>query len=281
MKLFSKYFFTRSFWHSMLYALGIVLIIFILTVSFLRIYTHHGNSYAVPDFTDMPLSDAIRLIEDRNLRYEIFDSLYFANKEPGTILEQHPVSGALVKKNRKVFLTINSTSPGEIEMPNLIGITLREARVKLSGYGLKVGKLYYRYDISVNIVLEQKLNGKILQPGDSLSKGSEIDLILGKGLANKTRMVPELIGMTVKEASLAAEDATFNIGAVIEDNSLTDAPDSLTPFVFKQKPESNPEILRPLGSTISLYVTLDSTKLPGYQAIENPDLIWDELNDEH
>lgn len=281
MKILNSYFFSRSFWKNVLYALGILLFFLIFTVSCLKIYTHHGRSSAVPDLTDMSLEDAIHLIEEKKFRHEIFDSQYIAEKLPGVILDQHPLPTTLVKKNRKIFLTINASSPGEIEMPNLVGITLREARIKMEAYGLKLGTLYYRYDISENVVLEQQHKGDKIAPNDSIVKGTSIDLVLGKGLANVRRMVPDLVGMTVEQAEIAATNATFHIGAVIEDNSLAEATDTLMPFIFKQKPESHPDIKRPLGSTISLYVTVDSTKLPGYVEEEETELLWDELNNEN
>lgn len=246
-------------------------------MSCIRVYTHHGKSYAVPDFTDMPLNDAIELIENKNFRYEIFDSNFAASKAAGVILDQHPLPDFLVKKNRKIFFTINASNPGKIEMPNLVGITLREARIKIEGYGLKLGNLYYRYDISENVVLEQQLNGNKIESLDSIILGSNVDLVLGKGLANTRRVVPNLVGMTVEEAQLVAANATFNIGAVIEDNTIAEAPDSLVPFIFKQKPESHPDILRPLGSAISLFVTLDSTKAPGYEEPEGTDYILEDI----
>jgi eukaryotic-like serine/threonine-protein kinase len=279
MKLSGSFINSRTFRRNLVYALGITLVFLFFAAFCVRIYTHHGRSYAVPDFRNMSLEDAIELIENKNFRYEIFDSNYNVDKAAGTILDQHPVEGMLVKKNRKIFLTINSSSPGSIEMPNLVGITLREARIKIEAYGLKIGKMFYRYDISENVILEQQHNGRRIEAKDTIVKGSAIDLVLGKGLANTRRMVPNLIGMTIAEAELAAIDATFNIGAIIEDNSIAEASGSSTPFIFKQKPESNPEILRPLGSTISLYVTLDSTKLTGYNSTDDPDYIWNELNE--
>lgn len=248
-------------------------------MSCIRVYTHHGRSHAVPDFTDMPLNEAIELIESKKFRHELFDSQHVAEKAPGIILDQHPEPGFLVKKNRKIFLTINAANPGEIEMPNLVGISLREARIKLEGYGLKLGNLYYRYDISENVILEQQFKGKIIAAGDSIRKGSSIDMVLGKGLANVRRQVPNLIGLSIRDAEIIATNETFNIGAVIEDNTLHEAADTLVPFIFKQKPESHPDVLRPLGSSISLFVTLDSTKVPGFIKETPDDFLLDDTND--
>ena len=278
MRLFTSYFFSATFWKNVSLAVGIILVFLLFTMSCLRVYTHHGKSLAVPDYREMPLDETIENIESKKLRYIIFDSQYVAEKAPGVILDQHPQPDLLVKKNRKIFLTINASSPGKIEMPNLVGITLREARIKLEAFGLSLGHLYYRYDISENVVLDQQYSGHKIAAFDSVTKGSKIDLVLGKGLANVRRMVPNLVGMSIQEAQMAATNATFNIGAVIEDNTIAESPDTLIPFIFKQKPESHPDIKRPLGSTISLYVTVDSTKHPDYVEVEETEYVWPELN---
>ncbi len=281
MGIFKSYFFSRAFWRNLFIAACIFLCILLFVFFSLRIYTHHNHSLAVPDFTDMSFDEAVKKIEEKHMRYEIADSQYVADKAPKVILDQHPKPNFLVKKNRKIFLTVNASNPGKIEMPNLVGITLREARIKLKSYGLELGELFYKYDISENVVLGQQIKGEKVSTNDSVTKGSQIDLVIGKGLANVRRMVPNLVGLTLEEAKIVATNATFNIGAVIEDNSISEAPDSLKPFIFRQKPESNPDILRPLGSTISLYVTVDSTKNPNYKPNEkDPDYVWDDLNKE-
>lgn len=279
MKIFATYLFSKSFLRNLAYALGILLVFILFTMSCIRVYTHHGRSNAVPDFSGLELEDAIKRIESKDFRYAIFDSHYVADKGTGVILDQHPEPGFLVKKNRKIFLTINASSPGMIEMPNLVGISLREARIKLEGYGLQLGSLFYRYDISENVILDQQFNGKKINPGDSIVKGSKVDMVLGKGLANVRRQVPNLIGMSIDKAEVTATNATFNIGAIIKDNTLENVPDSITPFIYKQKPESHPGLKRPLGSTISLFITLDSTKVPGFVKEPLEELLLNDTNE--
>jgi beta-lactam-binding protein with PASTA domain len=162
-------------------------------------------------------------------------------------------------------------------MPDLEGITLREAQTKLEIAGLVLGKLSYSFDIGENVVLEQQYNGEKILENDTIAKGSTIDLVLGKGLSNEKRMVPDLLGLTEEEAKSKAADAFFTISAAIPDLSFEEG-DTTLPFVFRQYPVHNPKITVPLGSQITLWVTIDSTKLPGYGEADTT-YVWDELNE--
>jgi beta-lactam-binding protein with PASTA domain len=242
----------------------------------MRVYTSHGKSYAVNDFIDMPLDEVIPIIEERGFRYEIFDSIYVQEKEAGIIIDQHPKPGFLVKKNRKMFLTINASAPEKIQMPKLVELTLREGKAKLESFGLMMGKLSYKYDLSRNVILEQKVNGKLIEPGDSVSKGTYIDLVLGKGLGNEREMVPDLIGLTEEEAKVILADALFSLGYTVSDESVGKENDTILPKIFRQKPVSDPGVMVPLGSTITVWVTNDSTKLPAEEIEEDLIINFDE-----
>ena len=259
-------------------AIGLALAILLITFFYLRIFTHHNRSIAVPDLTDLPVADAERILNDRHLRYEIFDSLFVANKEPGVIIDQHPLGGKNVKKSRKVYLTINANSPENILMPDLVGITLREARAKLLIAGLNEGKLYYRFNIGKNVVLEQQYNSSIIAENDTIVKGASIDLVLGKGLSNERSMVPNLIGLSEERAKAKASETLFTIHSAIPDNTIIKG-DTLIPFVFRQDPVHHPDVLVPLGKEIIIWMTTDSTKLPGIADKDSADYVWPPLNE--
>lgn len=277
MNNFLAYLRSRMFLKNLLFAIILAVTMILVLFLFLRIYTHHGKSIVVPDFSYLPVPEAEKIITDRNLRFEIFDSVFIADREKGVVVDQHPKAGKQVKKNRKIYITINANAPEKIIMPDLEGITLREAQTKIEIAGLILGELSYRYDIGKNVVLEQQLLGEIILPGDTISKGSTIDLVLGKGLANEKSMVPDLLGLTVEDAKNKAANAFFTISAAIPDMSIVEG-DSTLPLVFRQYPIHNPNVTVPLGSQITLWVTVDSTKLPGYSEVDSTH-VWDVLNE--
>lgn len=268
MKAIIQFILSKVFLKQILIAFGILILFLIFTLTCMRVYTHHGKSYAVNDFIDMPLDEVIPIIEERGFRHEIFDSIYVHEKDPGVIIDQHPKPGFLVKENRKIFLTINASAPEKIQMPKLVELTLREGKAKLESFGLMMGKLSYKYDLSRNVILEQKVNGNPIEPGDSISKGTYVDLVLGKGLGNEREMVPDLIGLTEEEARVILADALFSLGYTVSDESVGNENDTLIPMIFRQKPVSDPGVRVPLGSTITVWVTNDSTKLPAEEIEE-------------
>lgn len=275
---FLAYLRSRMFIKNLALAVGIAVFILIAVLVFLRIYTHHGKTITVPDLSDIPVEDAVRLFEDRNLTYEIFDSMFVAEKERGVIIDQHPRAGQQVKKDRKVYLTINANSPEKILMPDLVGSTFREARKQIEIAGLKIGTLTYRYHIAKNVVLEQRYQLLPIQKNDTILKGSTIDLVLGKGLSDERRMAPDLTGLTEEEAINKAADALFTIHSAIPDNTVREG-DTIPPRVFRQEPAHSPGIRVPLGTEIIIWVTTDSTKLPVFAKPDSASMIWETLNE--
>lgn len=230
----------------------------------LKITTRHNHNLSVPDFAGMTLDEAILSAGNRSLRIEVFDSVFLSDFERGTVVEQHPRAGFMVKKNRKIFLTMNAMSPDMVAMPNLVDLTFIQARAKLESFGLKVGKISYEPDMGINLVLAQKQDGRKLVPGDSVVKGAKIDLVLGKGLSDEETAVPDLVGLSLEAANISASDRFLSIGAAVKDQSVISAEDELKALVYRQRPESGQGITLPMGSAIDVWITVDSTKVPGF-----------------
>src|SRR5690242_15689223 len=110
-----------------------------LLYNWLNNYTHHGESITVPDVRGLSEEKLIRFIEDKHLQYKIVDSLFEDGKEPGTVIEQDPKPGSKVKENRTIYLTVNSSKPPKVKMPNLVDVSFRQAEAILQTFGLRVG----------------------------------------------------------------------------------------------------------------------------------------------
>ncbi|MBI5009596.1 MAG: PASTA domain-containing protein [Bacteroidia bacterium] len=213
-------------------------------------------------FYGLTLEETAKLAKKNKLKYHIIDSVYTNIVPRGCIAEQNPRPGFKVKKWRNVALTINAFHPEMVAMPNLIDLPKRQAILVVEGAGLEMGLLKYKPDLSVDVVIEQQLNGKIIAAGDSIQKGSVIDLVLGKGLSNQRTPVPELTGYSLESARNRILAASLNLGAYIFDNTILNETDSLNAFVYKQNPEYSEESSLQLGSAIYLWLTTDSAKLP-------------------
>jgi len=269
---FIRFIFSRVFLKHVSFALAGTLFVIAMIFLFLRIFTRHGQAFSVPDLTGYSLHEVDSLLTERKLRYQIVDSVYNINAERGSVTDQNPRPEFKVKENRTIFLTINAFNPEFISMPYVVGVSLRQASAIIETAGLKIGKLIYKPDIAVNNVLKQQFRGEEIEEGDSIIKGSVIDLIVGKGLSSEKTAAPDLIGLLLEDASQKIIRRYLNLGAVIYDLSPLNAEDSAMVFVWKQRPvyDEEDEILINLGASVDIWVTVDSSKLPQPEELELP-----------
>lgn len=243
-------------------AIAIAIIILFITLLWLSIFTRHGQSRPVPDLYGLTIDEAEKTVKDHRMRFEVIDSVYTNIVPRGCVVEQNPVAGFNVKKNRRIVVTINAFQPEMVEVPNLLELSKRQAIALIESSGLELGKLNYKADLSIDYVLEQLYHGKPVAPGDSIQKGSLIDLVLGKGLSNRRTPIPDLIGLGIEEARDRILASSLNIGTFTFDSTVNNAVDSANAFVYKQNPLYSEETTLQLGSSVYVWFTTDSTKMP-------------------
>jgi len=248
--------FLKNLGFAIIIVVGGVMILLI----WMNFYTRHGQSRAVPNFVGLTMEQTVNLAKKSRLRYQVIDSIYTTAVPRGCIAEQNPKPGFKVKKWRNVVLTINAFHPEMVAMPNLIDLPLRQASALVVSSGLGIGLLKYRPDFTVNVVIDQQYNGKNIHEGDSIQKGSVIDLILSKGLSNQKTFIPYLIGMKLDPAKNKILGSSLNLSAFQYDNTIKTGTDTLNAFVYKQNPEFKNDATIQLGSAIYLWLTVDLAK---------------------
>ncbi|MCF8224150.1 MAG: PASTA domain-containing protein [Bacteroidales bacterium] len=267
-----KFLVSKDFFRNLGLAIIIAAIILALTLLWLSIYTRHGQSRPVPDLYGLSIKEARKVVTENKMRFEVIDSVYTNIVPRGYVVEQNPETGFKVKKNRRIMVTINAFNPEMVEMPNLLELSKRQALALIESSGLEIGKLKYKPDLAIDYVLEQHYHGKPVEPGDSIQKGSVIDLVLGKGLSNRRTPVPDLIGMNIEDTRDRILASSLNIGTFTFDNTIESGEDSLNAFVFKQNPSFSEDASLQLGSSVYVWFTTDSMKMPvDSTLITNPD----------
>jgi beta-lactam-binding protein with PASTA domain len=259
---FKNFIFSKSFLKNLGLAAVIAVGLIMTLLIWLNFYTRHGQSRPVPDFVGLNLDQTAQLAKKSRLRYQIIDSVYTSEVPRGCIAEQSPKPGFKVKKWRNLMLTINAFNPELVAMPYVVNLPKRQAIALIEGAGLQMGNLRYIPDISIDIVIQQLYDGIEIIEGDSLQKGSVIDLVLGKGLSNQRTYVPNLIGMDMEAARNKIFGSSLTLVTSIFDNTVISGQDSLAAFVYKQNPDFSADATIQLGSSIYLWLTIDSAKLP-------------------
>ena len=259
---FLRFLISKQFFRHLGLAAAITLVLLLSILLWLRIYTHHGQAILVPDLGGLTVDEVDDVTSSRNLRFEIVDSVFSSEMPRGTVIKQNPRASSRVKKDRKIFLTMNAVNPELVSMPRLVGLSIRQARLALQNAGLILGDIKYRPDYAINNVLQQMHADSVINEGTEIRKGEVIDLVLGMGLSNETTRVPYLVGLGLEEARKIIADYYLNIGAVTYDENMTSYEDSASAFIWRQYPEFDEFRRLNMGLEVDIWLTVDSTLLP-------------------
>ena len=225
-------------------------VFFIIWLKYLDVYTMNNRHLEVPDFSNYHISKLDSLTSSYELRYVIIDSIFDSNRKKGVVVNQDPKPFAEVKKNRKIYLTINSVQNRKVIFPDLYDLTLRQAVRIMNNTGLQVGQLEYVPNLARNKVLDFSVNGIPIKKGQEIYENTVIDLVIGKGLAGEDVVVPNLIGLNRIETNIILKSTSLNIGLEFFNESVIDSQKAI---VYKQAPSAGVDRKISLGSSIDIF----------------------------
>jgi len=244
----------------------ITILLILITMFSIRVYTHHGESITVPDFSGMIEEQVLEIFKKNELNYQVTDSLYIIDEKPGTVIGQFPVKGSHVKSGRTIFFTICARKPEQVSVPKLTDISLRQAMNILSEVGLNVGKITYVPSEYTDLVLAQTRGVEDIEQGCKVNKGTEIDLTVGNSLSSEKTVIPDLIGLTLEMAKNEMTSLFLVQGSLIYDESVKTSEDTLNAKIWKQDPDLSEESLKQ-GFSIDMWFTIDEEKLKNAEAV--------------
>jgi len=246
----------KKFWINFLIAFGAALVLAFGIFQGLGIYTRHGSSVDVPNVVGMPADEATKILKNSGFRVEIVDSLYDLPPELkdkgiefGDVIMQNPKANEKVKKGRRFYLMIRTSTPPLVEMPNLVDLSLRQAISILTAKGLKLGEVTPKPGLPP--VMRQYYKGKIIKPGTKIPKESKIDLWVGSGDGEAVEVaIPTLIGLTRDQALSTLGNYGLNPGAEVFTGAIKDSSKAV---VIRQSPVPNEENKINQGDDIDLW----------------------------
>lgn len=144
----------------------------------LKYYTRHDEKIIVPDVIGKAASIAIQELDGLDLNAVITDTIFVADKQVNTVIEQSPDKDSEVKSGRKIYLVVSSNKAPLIEVPDLKDLSEREAKAQLIARGFKVGKVIQVPQFGGVIGLNYQ--GKAVTERTKVPKGSTIDIRIGR-----------------------------------------------------------------------------------------------------
>ena len=229
---------------------------------FLNVVTQHNREIDVPDFSNMSVAEAEYAAAKAGMRVEVTDSVFVKRMKRGAVYRQNPAPGAKVKDGRRVVLTINAVNAKKVTMPNLVGLSLRQAKAELLSRGLVLNRLVYVKDMATNNVLRQLKGNRQIEPGTMVDSETAIDLVLGLNDMDNRTYVPDVTGLKNMSAVEAMFDHSLNIKDLKFDDTVKDYDDSLNAVVYRQAPDASDSSSVAMGEAVTLFLTTDVAKVP-------------------
>lgn len=186
-----------------------------------------------PDLIAKHRSEAERLAAALGLKIEVLNREYNDRIEVDHVLAQSPAPGTLLKRGNSIKLTV-SNGIKLTSVPNVLGMSRRDAEVALSEKGLSVEAYEYEYN---DVVPRGRVVAQEPEPARTVAYNSGVKLLFSSGPRPESVEVPNVIGMTAEYATQLLEESGLEVTQEYEINRVY--PDGT---VSSQKPEPGEEV---------------------------------------
>ncbi|WP_294304819.1 PASTA domain-containing protein [uncultured Chryseobacterium sp.] len=233
---------------NLIVAIGVFVGLVWLTFRWLEYHTHHGQEIPVPNVVNKSVQEAIRILDDSGLDYEVDSFNYDPKYRPFQVLQVYPVPGSRVKDGRAIQLRVNPRTWAKVEVPDVINKYSGLAFQRLEQVGLKVGDTIYEPSIQKDAVIRILYNGNEVKPKTKLARFSTVDVVIGSGPLRNIA-IPNVVGLTVKEARQVIARSMFEVGIVDHEDGSKDESD----VIYYQDPAAGD--VRDQGMQIDLWAS--------------------------
>jgi serine/threonine-protein kinase len=168
------------------------------------------DTVIVPELVGKDVVYALEFLTDLELNTKVKGSEYSEDIPKSHVIYQDPPAGAEIKKGRDIRIVI-SKGPKRISMPNLISLTVHQARLILEENGVCHGELSQTHSKSME---KDHVIAQVPSPGFMITRGSCGDLLVSLGRRPRAYKMPNLKGQTLNETILSLERAYLDIGEI-------------------------------------------------------------------
>ena len=124
----------------------------------------------VPDLSDLTVDQARQRLKDVGLVVGKITQQSVDGKKDGVVIAQSPSGDSKVSKGTTIDLVVNKAKAKKVKVPNLVGMTLKDARDTLSNAHLGVNQVAGSVEEKA-VVIEQSIKA-----GDEIDEGSTLNL---------------------------------------------------------------------------------------------------------
>ncbi|MCK5780395.1 MAG: PASTA domain-containing protein [Psychrilyobacter sp.] len=175
----------------------------------------HDYLYETPNLKGLTKEEARKLVGEEFNLVEMEEN--FSEFDQGEIYSQLPIAPTHIKKGRPIKIWI-SKGKDIVEIPDLKGKSIQEARATLNKLGIKIERTTHTTEGYLN----NKVLGSSPQAGTSISKTKGVGLLINVRSIQKFRM-PDILGFSLGEGENLLRESKLILGKVKRVHS-TDLP---------------------------------------------------------
>ncbi|HET7560135.1 MAG TPA: Stk1 family PASTA domain-containing Ser/Thr kinase [Limnochordia bacterium] len=150
----------------------------------------------VPDVTGEPFAQAQSELTSHHLRTSAEPDAYVFSSTvpPQHVVGQDPPGGEIVKEGRTILLRV-SKGPEIVQVPAVVGSSLREAKLKITQSGLVADVQYQLSDATPDTVLQQTP-----PPGENADEGASVTITVAQSSLSHVQVeVPNFLNRALSE----------------------------------------------------------------------------------
>lgn len=168
------------------------------------------DTVVVPDLSGKNVVYVLELLTDLGLNTKVKGSEYSADVPENNVIFQEPEPGAEIKKGRDVRIII-SKGAKSILIPNLKGLSVRQARIILEENSLRRGEISSTYS---NTIRKDEVIAQVPSQGTMITRGEGVNLLVSMGIRPRAYKMPDLIGLSLNSAITMIESMDLVLGEI-------------------------------------------------------------------
>ncbi len=172
--------------------------------------TIQGRQETMPNLMALKVDAAQRITSGLGLELKVEDKLYSTQVPANQIVSQIPPPGIRIKEGQHVHVIV-SLGPPRVTVPNLVGTSVRAARITAVQRGLTVGEV-----AAVHWPGAQADQVVVQDPPSSTAEvhSPAVNFLVSLGEQPAAYLCPSFVGKSISETRRALEQAGFKVGPV-------------------------------------------------------------------
>ncbi|MGW8565356.1 Stk1 family PASTA domain-containing Ser/Thr kinase [Isoptericola sp. NPDC055881] len=197
------------------------------------------DTVAVPELSGLTQSEAEQKLSDAKLKLGDVSQANSATVEKDLVISSDPGEGKAASEGDTVDIVV---STGQVDLPNLVGMSEKDAKKKISELKLSSSSTTEESDETPGTVIRQSPNA------GPVTQGSDVAIVIAKKKAPDMTTVPDVVGKGAEEAQTLMGDSQLT-----PDTTFAPSDDVPVGFVISQEKPAGTEV--EVGSHVGIVVS--------------------------